>query len=142
MNPVRPVSTLVASSFLGVIAVASIVVGALMFFGAWATQVELVGPVSDIGTAGAVLIGALSTAFGVFAAVAARDEWEARPRGRVLGLITGLVTVLAAASTLIVGSVAEVRPLLFTAVALGVSAIVAVMADAFRPGGRPDAVSR
>ena len=142
MTPLRPVSSLVASSLLGVIAVASIVVGALMFFGAWATQVDLVGPISDVGTAGAIFIGALAVGFGAFAALAARDVWEARPRGRVLGLITGLVTVLAAASTLVLGSVRDVEPLLFSAVALGIAAVVSVMLDAARVGTRPEPVNR
>lgn len=142
MTTIRPLSSLVASSLLGVIALASLVTGALILFGAWATQVELVGPVSDIGTAGAALIGTLALAFGVFAALAARDVWTARPRGRVLGLVTGLATVLAAASTLIVGSVDDVEPLLFSAVALGIASVVSVLVDALRPGTGPDLATR
>lgn len=134
MTPRHHVATVLASSLLGVIAVASIITGAFMFFGAWVIEIDTIGRIPDVGTGAAIFIGTLAVAFGVVAALAARDVWEARARGQVLGLITGLVTVLAAASALMVGDVDSARPLLLSAVAVGLLASIAVVADAVRLG--------
>jgi cytochrome bd-type quinol oxidase subunit 2 len=137
MSSTRSLPALVAAALLGVIAVAAVVTGALMFFGAWATSAALDGQARDLGTAAAILIGALTVAFGIFAALAAREEWMARPRGLVLGLTVGIVMVIAAAAALLTArTTAGTDALLGIAIAIGAATATAVLLDA-----RSDAVA-
>jgi hypothetical protein len=134
MSTDHRIPTLVASALIGLIAAASLVTGALMFFGAWATSTQTIGPVSDIGTAAALLIGGLTVVFGAFAAYAARETWRGRPHGTILGLIAGAVTVLAAVAALLEATVTQGELLLYIAVGLGIATMAAALLDAV---GRP-----
>jgi hypothetical protein len=132
MTPIRTLRTLVASALLGVIAVASLVSGAFMFFAAWATRSVLDGPASELGTGAAALIGVLLIGFSGLAAISARDTWQRRPYAGVLGLLVGIVTTLAAAVTLVVATVTIADALYYAAIGLGIITTVAVLVDAFR----------
>jgi hypothetical protein len=121
--------SLIASSLLGVLSVAGLVTGAFMLFGAWVIRLESTGHGHEIGTGAAILVGGLLIGFAGLAAIAAREEWRGAPHGRVLGLIVGLVAALAAATALLVGHVGESRPLLYVAIAIAATAIVALLAE-------------
>ena len=130
MSFTRSLATTVASALLGVIAIASLVTGAFMGFAAWTISGDTGLTGRDPGFVAVSLIGALLVGFGLFAAVAARDEWEVRPRGRLLGLVVGLVAALAATTALLMTPTGTSMPLLAVAVALGVAAALAVALDA------------
>jgi hypothetical protein len=68
--------------------------------------------------------------FGVVAAITACDEWLARAHAPVLGLIVGIVAILAATTTLLTATVGDLVALLAIAISLGVATIVAVVMDA------------
>lgn len=127
----RSLATTVASALLGVIAIASLVTAAFMGFAAWTISGDT--PLADGGNPGFVavsLIGALLVGFGLLAAVAARDEWEVRQRGRPLGLVVGITAALAAATALLTTRPDTTTPLLAVAIGLGVAATLAVAVDA------------
>jgi hypothetical protein len=129
MNSDRSLAAVVASALLGVIAAAAIVTAAFMFFGAWASQSIVSGAGRDLGAGAAILIGTLLLGFGTLAAIAARDEWRARAHARVLGMIVGILAILASATTMLTATVAELVPLLAIAIGLGAATIVAVVLD-------------
>lgn len=127
MDSQRPFATLVASALLGVLAVAGVVAGAFMLFGAWVLRIEGPHHMLEIGIGAAVLVGILLIAFAVLAAVAARDEFRGRPHGRVLGLVVGIVAALAAGTALLVGEAGESTPLLYIAIGVGVITVIALL---------------
>jgi hypothetical protein len=132
MSVNRTLPAIVASALLGVTAIASLVTGAFMLFAAWATRSLLAGPASELGTGAAVMIGVLAIAFGGLAAVSARDTWRQRPHAAALGLLVGIVTILAAAATLLVATVTTAQPLLYVAIGLGAATVVVVLLDALQ----------
>ncbi len=130
MEPQRSFASLIASSLLGVLSVAGLVTGAFLLFAAWVIRLESTGHANEIGTGASVLVGGLLIGFAGLAAIAAREEWRGAPRGRVLGLVVGLVAALAAATALLVGHVGESTPLLYIAIAIAATTIVALLAEA------------
>jgi len=122
-----PIVRLVGSSLLAVIAAASLVLAVLMFFAAWATGSQLSSWVGGVGAVAVLVIGALAVAYGALAAYAAREEWRARPVGRMLGLAVAIVAVLAAGTALLVGDVAESTFLLYIAMGLGIATGVSMV---------------
>lgn len=98
---------LVGSSLLAVIAAAALVLAALMSFAAWATGSQLTGWVADAGTAAVVIIAVLAVAYAALAAYATWQTWRARPLGRMLGLAVAIIAVLAAGTTLLMGTASE-----------------------------------
>jgi hypothetical protein len=132
VTPFRTLPALVTSALLGVTAVSALVTGAFMLFAAWATRSLLAGPVAELGTGAAALIGVLAIAFGGLAAFGARDTWRRRPHALALGLLIGIVTILASAATLLVATVTDAQPLLYVAMGLGAATVVAVLLDAMQ----------
>lgn len=122
-----PLVRLIGSSLLAVIAASALVLAALMFFAAWATGSQLSGWVADVGTVAVLIVAALSLGYAILAAYAAREEWRARPLGRMLGLAVALIAVLAAGTTLVVGNVAESTVLLYLAIGLGVATAIPLL---------------
>ncbi|HET9416061.1 MAG TPA: hypothetical protein VFP30_00835 [Candidatus Limnocylindria bacterium] len=137
----RTFATIVASSLLGVIAVAALVTGIFFFFGAWASQqAAATGTVINVGTTAALIIGALTIGYAAFAAIAARDEWLTRPRGFVYGLVVAVVAVFAAIVALLEGRTQESEALLYIAAGLGAGTTVALLAAAWTDSRRPVSV--
>ena len=131
MNRRVSLPALIASSLLGVVAVATLVAAAFVLFGAWAIGSGAAeGFVDEIGTAGAALVGALLVGFAILAGIAARETFLDRPQGIVLGLITAIATVLAASAALLEASSVQSDLLLYLAIALGAATLVAVSVDA------------
>lgn len=127
MNAHVPLVRLIGSSLLAVTAAAALVLAALMFFAAWATGSRLTGWVADVGTVAVLIIAALALGYAFLAAYAAREEWRARPLGRMLGLAVALIAVLAAGTTLLVGNVAESTVLLYLAMGLGIATAIPML---------------
>lgn len=129
-----PIARLVGSSLLAVIAAAALVLAALMALAAWATSSQRSGWVADAGTAAVLIIAALAVAYAALAAYATWQTWRARPLGRMLGLAVAIIAVLAAGTTLLVGSAGESALLLYLAIGLGVvTAIPMLLPDATAP---------
>lgn len=128
----RSFATVVASSLLGVIAVAALVTGVFVIFGAWTTQ-QVGGAASyvNVGVTAAIVIGVLTIGYAGFAAFAARDEWLARPRGVVYGLVVAVVAILAAVIALLEGRAHESEALLYIAAGLGVGTTAALLVSAW-----------
>lgn len=122
-----PITRLVGSSLLAVIAAAALVVSALMLFAAWATGSRLTGWVADAGTAAVLVIAGLAVAYAALAAYATWQTWRARPLGRMLGLAVAIIAVLAAGTTLLVGSADESALLLYLAIGLGVATAIPML---------------
>jgi hypothetical protein len=127
MNAQVPLARLIGSSLLAVIAASAVVLAAMMFFAAWATGSQLGGWVADVGTIAVLVIATLALGYAVLAAYAAREEWRARPLGRMLGLAVAIIAVLAAGTTLLVGNVAESTLLLYLAMGLGVATAIPLL---------------
>lgn len=127
MNAQVPLVRLIGSSLLAVTAAAALVLAALMLFAAWATGSQVSGWVADIGSVAVLVVAALALAYAALAAYAAREEWRARPLGRMLGLAVALIAVLAAGTTLLVGNVAESTVLLYLAMGLGVATAIPML---------------
>jgi len=128
MNSRRTLTSLLASSLLGVIAVAAGVTGVLSVFGWWVSLEHGVG----VGASAALVIGVLILAYAAFAAYAARDEYLARPRAIVLGIIVAAVAVLASLVALLEGRSNEAENLLYIAGGLGIVTLVVVLLSARR----------
>jgi hypothetical protein len=128
MTPYRSFATLLTSALLGLQAVAALVTGAFMFFGAWAISTELSGDPFDIGVGATILVGILLVAYAGLSALAARATWLSYPSGPVLGLIVGLVTTLAAVTALLVGETADAAPMLVIAIIVGIVTVLGVLA--------------
>jgi hypothetical protein len=122
MNSRRTLTSLLASSLLGVIAVAAGVTGVLSVFGWWVSLEHGVG----VGASAALVIGVLILAY------AARDEYLARPRAIVLGIIVAAVAVLASLVALLEGRSNEAENLLYIAGGLGIVTLVVVLLSARR----------
>lgn len=136
----RTMASLVASSLLGVIAVAALVTGIFFYFGAWASQESSgTGALGSVATVAAVVIGTLSIGYAAFAAFAARDEWLARPRGFVYGLVVAVVAVLAPVVPLLEGRTQETEVLLYIAAGLGAGTAVALLVAAWTDSRHPAA---
>jgi uncharacterized membrane protein len=139
----RTFASIVASSLLGVIAVAALVTGVFFYFGAWVTQqAPGTDTVSNVGTTAALILGTLTVGFSGFAAFAARDEWLARPRGVAYGLVVAIVAILASVVALLEGRPQESEALLYIAAGLGAGAAVAVLVAAWTQSGHPAAARR
>ena len=137
----RTFASVVASSLLGVIAVAALITGVFFYFGAWASQQAAgTGTTLTVGTTAALILGTLTICYAAFAALAARDEWLARPRGFVYGLVVGLVAVLAAIVALLEGRTQESEALLYIAAGLGAGTTVALLVAAWTDSRRPHTV--
>lgn len=126
----RSLAALVASSLLGVIAVAALVTGVFFVFGAWTTQRAATGMAFDVGAIAALIIGVLTIGYAVLAALAAREEWLSRPTGAVFGLVVALVAVLASLVSLVEGRSQEAEELLYMAAGLGAGTALAVLVAA------------
>ena len=127
MNQHRAIAPLLASSLLGVTALAALVGGIACIFGAWANQMVSVGFVRDVGTAGSLITGVLLLAFAAMAAMAARDEWLERPRGTALGLVVAIATVLAAVVAMLQVSDSRWDTVFFVAAGLGIVTTVTIL---------------
>jgi amino acid transporter len=127
MNAQMPIVRLVGSSLLAVLAAAALVLAVLMFFAAWATGSELTGWVANIGTVAVLVFAILFLVYAGVAAYAVREEWRARPLGRMLGLAVAVIAMLAAAVTLVMGNATEATELLYMAIALGAVTAVAML---------------
>jgi hypothetical protein len=126
----RGLSTVVASSLLGVISMAAVVSAAFVLFGAWVAGRGDTGLAIGVGVAGAALVGVLLLGFGILAGLAARDTFRNRARGAVLGLVTSITAILAATAALLEGSTTTAEVLLYIAIGLGVAALAAVIVNA------------
>ncbi|HET8776209.1 MAG TPA: hypothetical protein VFN76_00980 [Candidatus Limnocylindria bacterium] len=134
----RNLASIVASSLLGVIAVAALVTGVFFYFGAWvAQQTPGTASIVDVGTTAALISGTLTIGYAAFAAFAARDEWLARPRAFVYGLIVALVAVLAAVVALVAGRANESEALLYIAAGLGSATAMALLVSAWTESRHP-----
>ena len=130
MDAQMPLVRLIGSSLLAVIAATALVFTSLMLFAAWATGSQLNGWAADVGSVAVIVIAGLAFMYAGVAAYAVRQEWRARPVGRMLGLAVALIAVLAAGTTLLVGNAAESTLLLYLAMGLGVAtAIVMLLPD-------------
>jgi hypothetical protein len=123
----RSLASLVATSLLGVIAVAALVSGVLFFLGAWTIQRTEAGSPFEVGTVAALVVGGVTVAYAALAAFAAREEWLGRPLGAVLGLVVALAAILAAAVALLAGRSDGYEALLYIAAGLGAATAVAVL---------------
>ena len=134
----RTLASLVASSLLGVIAVAALVTGVFFFFGAWASQ-QAAGSetIINVGTTAALIIGTLTIGYAAFAAFAARDEWLARPRGVVYGLVVAVLAILSAVVALLEGRPQQSEGLLYIAAGLGAGTTVALLVAAWNESRHP-----
>lgn len=119
-----PLVRLIGSSLLALLAAASLVVAVLMFYAAWATGSQVAGFAGDVGTVAILVIAVLALAYAALAAYASLEEWRARPIGRMLGLVVAAVAVLAAATALLVGEVAESAILLYILMGLGIATAI------------------
>ena len=126
MNSRRALTSLLASSLLGVIAVAAAVTGVLFVFGWWVSLEYGVGA----GAGAALVIGILILGYAALAAYAARDEYLDRPRAIVFGIIVAAVAVLASFVALLEGRANEAETLLYIAAGLGIVTLVAVLLSA------------
>jgi hypothetical protein len=122
-----PITRLVGSSLLAVIAAAALVLAALMAFAAWATGSQLTGWVADAGTAAVLIVAVLALAYAALAAYATWQTWRAQPLGRMLGLAVAIIAVLAAGTTLLVGNASESTLLLYLAIGLGVATAIPML---------------
>ncbi len=128
MDRYRSLATLVATSFLGVVAMSAFVAGVFILFGAWVVaQGAVGGAVGDVGAVGAVLLATLAIALGVVATAAAHETWLGRPRGRMLGLIVAVVALLAAVVPLLVADVNGNEPLFYLLGGLAVVTAVSLV---------------
>ena len=126
MNSRRALTSVLASSLLGVIAVAAAVTGVLFVFGWWVSLEHGFG----VGAGAALVIGILILGYAAFAAWAARDEYLDRPRAIVFGVIVGAVAVPASLVALLEGRSNEAEMLLYIAAGLGIVTLVAVLLSA------------
>jgi membrane-bound metal-dependent hydrolase YbcI (DUF457 family) len=137
----RTFASVVASSLLGVIAVAALVTGVFFYFGAWAGQQAAgTGSIITVGTTAALILGTLTIGYATLAALAARDQWLARPRGFVYGLVVAVVAILAAVVALLEGRANESESLLYVAAGLGAGTMVALLIAAWTDSRHPHAV--
>jgi hypothetical protein len=97
-------------------------------FGWWVSLEHGVG----VGASAALVIGVLILAYAAFAAYAARDEYLARPRAIVFGIIVAAVAVLASLVALLEGRSNEAENLLYIAGGLGIVTLVVVLLSARR----------
>lgn len=123
MNVRHSAVALGAASLLGTLAVAAVVTGILFLFGAWVITDGSGALFGNVGGAAATLLGGVIVAYGLFAAIAAWMLWNDRPAGRLLGMMTGIIAILAAATALLVGDADEAVPLLWIAMALGAAVV-------------------
>lgn len=131
-----PLARLVGSALLGVLAASSFVFAVLLLFAAWATGSALTGWVGVVGTGAVLTIALLAFLYAAAAAYAARQEWLARPIGRVIGLVVAIVAVLAAAITLMVGHVTDAEIVLYLAAGLGIATVIPLLVPEPRPAPR------
>jgi hypothetical protein len=127
MNARHSPATLIAVSLLGTLAVAGVVTGILFLFGAWVITDGTWAVLGDVGSAAATLLAGVIVAYGLFAAIAAWMLWTGRAAGRVLGLMTGVLAILAAATGLVMGRTDDAVPLLWIAMAIGAAVVVPLL---------------
>lgn len=127
MNPAPSIVRLIGTSLLAVIASASLVLALFMLLAARVTGLQLGGWVADSATGAVLIVAVLALVYAGVAGYAARAEWMARPLGRMLGLAVAVIAILAAGTTLLVGSATDSAPLLFLAIGLGVATAVAML---------------
>jgi hypothetical protein len=128
--------TVIATALLGVLTTALLITGAFVLFGAWVLWRDT-GPGDDqVATVGTALVAILTFAVGAVAAIAVRDEWLGRDRGRMLGIVVAFVVVLAVAAALMVGRLHGTEPLFWLGGALAVvTALLLVVRDEPSPTG-------
>ena len=113
MERQRSQLTVIATSLLGVLTAALFITAAFILFGAWVLW-RGGGPDRDeVAAVGTALVAILTLAVGAVAAVAVRDEWLGRERGRMLGIVVAFVVVLAVAVVLMAGRPHGSEPLLW-----------------------------
>ena len=118
-----PVTRLLASALLGILAAVAVVFAVLMLFAAWTIGSR--GPgLGDPGVAWMLTLAVLVVAYGLLAAWAARDEWLGWDRGRLLGLIAAGVAVLVAVVALLSADLRGQEPLLYILAGLGLVTMV------------------
>ncbi len=84
MNRAIPMTRLVASSLLVVLAAASVVLAAMALLGAWATGSRLSAGIGEVGTVSVLITCVLALVCAALTGYAALQEWRARPVGRML----------------------------------------------------------
>lgn len=137
MDTRHPAGTLISASLLGTTAVAGMVSGAIFIYAGWAVTEGAFGIVTHVSGSAPLLIGLLLFGYAALAGVAAWLLWTGRPAGRLLGMVVGIVAVLAAMAALISGNVQDSAPLLWIAAALGVTTVVPLLV----PGTSQEAAS-
>ncbi|HET7521544.1 MAG TPA: hypothetical protein VFK61_08425 [Candidatus Limnocylindria bacterium] len=134
MNVRHSPATLGAAALLGTLAVAALVTGILFVFGAWVITDGSWAIAGNVGGAAAALLAALILGYGLLTAIAAWELWTDRPAGRLLGLMSGIIAILAAATALLVGDADEAVPLLWIAMALGAAVVFPLLLPDRRAG--------
>jgi peptidoglycan/LPS O-acetylase OafA/YrhL len=118
-----PLTRLLASALLGILAAVAVVFAVLMLFAAWTIGSD--GPgLGNAGVAWMLTLAVLVVAYGLLAAWAARDEWLGWDRGRLLGLIAAGVAVLVAVVALFSADLRGQEPLLYILAGLGLVTMV------------------
>ncbi|HET7140984.1 MAG TPA: hypothetical protein VFJ03_00720 [Candidatus Limnocylindria bacterium] len=119
--------TLASASMLGILAVAAVVTGVIFLFGAWVISDSSWAVFSDVGGTAVLLIALLIIAYGLLDAISAWMVWTDRPAGRVLGIISGLIAVLAAAAAILMGRSGDALPMLWIAMVIGALAALPLL---------------
>lgn len=127
MNSAPSTVRLIGSSLLAVIAAASLVLALFMLLAARVTGLQLSGWVADSATGAVLVVAVLALVYAGVAGYAARAEWLARPLGRMLGLAVAVIAILAAGTTLLIGSAGDSTPLLYVAIGLGMATAIALL---------------
>jgi hypothetical protein len=127
---------IIATSLLGVLAVAILVSAVFILFGAWVLGTGS-GPGDDhVATFATILVGLLALALGLVATIAVRDEWLGLERGRMLGIMVAVIVLIVVIAALIVGRLHGSEPLFIVGGGLAVvTAVLLVAIDEPRPAG-------
>ena len=127
MEARQSTGTLISASLLGTLAVAGVVSGALFVFAAAVVGDDAFAFAPSVTGWGPLLIGLLLLGYAALAASAARLLWIGRPAGRLLGVVVGIVALLAATAGVLLGEIGESAPLLWIAAGLGVATVAPLL---------------